>query len=147
MYGENTEVSSSKEVFITTSINFHRTSLLRCSDYRKYKFQLCVSLTGVNTAQNNNINSQAQDTTTLKRSAFQQEYNVLMTNEIHNPYNQFLFHSFLSALHVSNESSRSSSGARHNVLHYTVWYNRYNRADESSCFKAAARLYRLYQTV
>ena len=40
---------------------------------------------------------------------------VLMTNEKHNSYNQFLFHSFLSVLHVSNESSRSSSGARHNV--------------------------------
>ena len=46
--------------------------------------------------------------------------NVLMTNEMYNYYNQFLFHSFLSALHVSNESSRSSSGARHNILHYTV---------------------------
>ena len=51
-----------------------------------------------------------------------------MTNETHNSYNQFLFHSFLSALHVSNESSRSSSGARHNILYYTVWYNRYNGA-------------------
>ena len=30
----------------------------------------------------------------------------------------------LSALHVSNESSHSSSGARHNILCYTVWYNR-----------------------
>ena len=30
-----------------------------------------------------------------------------------------LFHSFLSALHVSNESSRSSSGAQHNILYYT----------------------------
>ena len=48
----------------------------------------------------------------------------LMTNELQNSYNQFLFHSFLSALHVSNESSRSSSGARHNILYYTVWYNR-----------------------
>ena len=37
---------------------------------------------------------------------------------------------FLSALHVSNESSRSSSGARHNILYYTVWYNRYNRAPD-----------------
>ena len=46
---------------------------------------------------------------------------VLMTNEMHNSYNQFLFHSFLSALHVSNESSRSSSGARHyTVLHSLV---------------------------
>ena len=62
---------------------------------------------------------------------------VLMTNEMHNSYNQFLFHSFLSALHVSNESSSSSSGARHNVLYYTVWDNRYNRAGESSCFEAA----------
>ena len=59
-----------------------------------------------------------------------------MTNEMHNYYNQFLFHSFLSALHVSNESSRSSSGARHNILYYTVWYNRYNRAGESSCCAA-----------
>ena len=42
-----------------------------------------------------------------------------MTNEMHNSYNRFLFRSFLSALHVSNESSRSSSGARHNILYYT----------------------------
>ena len=41
--------------------------------------------------------------------------NVLMTNEMYNSYNQFLFHIFLSDLHVSNESSRSSSGALHNV--------------------------------
>ena len=54
-----------------------------------------------------------------------------MTNEMHNSYNKFLFHSFLSALHVSKESSRSSSAARHNILYYTVWYNRYNRAGES----------------
>ena len=60
-------------------------------------------------------------------------YNVLMTNEMNNFYNQFLFHSFLSALHVSKDSSRSSSGAQHNILYYTVWYNRYNRAGESSC--------------
>ena len=39
---------------------------------------------------------------------------------MHNSYNQFLFHSFLSAVHVSNESSRSSSRARHNILYYTV---------------------------
>ena len=44
-------------------------------------------------------------------TALRRDYNVLMKNEIHNSYNQFLFHSFLSALHVSNESSRSSSGA------------------------------------
>ena len=42
-----------------------------------------------------------------------------MTNEMHNSFNRFLFHGFLSALHVSNESSRSSSGARHNILCYT----------------------------
>ena len=48
-----------------------------------------------------------------------------------------LFHSFLSALHVSNECSRSSSGARQNILYYTVWYNRYNRAGESTCSEAA----------
>ena len=29
---------------------------------------------------------------------------------------------------VSNESSGSSSGAQHNILYCTVWYNRYNRA-------------------
>ena len=46
--------------------------------------------------------------------------NVLMSNEMHNSYNKFLFHSLLSALRVSNESSRSSSGARHNILYYTV---------------------------
>ena len=39
-----------------------------------------------------------------------------MTNEMHNSYNQFLFHSFLSALRVSNKSSLSSSGAQNNVL-------------------------------
>ena len=45
---------------------------------------------------------------------------VLITNEMHNSYDKFLFHSVLSALHVSNESSRSSSGAQHNILYYTV---------------------------
>ena len=58
-----------------------------------------------------------------------------MTNEMHSSYNQVLFHSFLSALHVSNESSSSSAAAaaaaRHNILYYTVWYNRYNLAGES----------------
>ena len=34
-------------------------------------------------------------------------WNVLMTNKLYNSYNQFLFHSFVSAVHVSNESSRS----------------------------------------
>ena len=43
-----------------------------------------------------------------------------MTSEIHNSYNQFLILHFLSALHVSNETSRSSSGVRHNILYYTV---------------------------
>ena len=57
--------------------------------------------------------------------------NVLINNEMHNYYNQFYSTVFLSALHVSNESSRSSSAARHNILYYTVWYNRYNRAGES----------------
>ena len=47
-------------------------------------------------------------------------YDVLLTNEMHSFYNQFLFHSFLSALDVSNESSRSSSGARHNTVYYAV---------------------------
>ena len=65
--------------------------------------------------------------------------NVLMTNEMHNRYNQFVIHIVLSALHVSNESSRSSSGARHNILYYTVWYNRYNRAGESSCCEVVGK--------
>ena len=50
--------------------------------------------------------------------------NALMANDMHSSYNQYLFHSFLSALHVSNESSRPLSGAQHNILYYTVWYNR-----------------------
>ena len=48
---------------------------------------------------------------------------VLINNEMHNSYNQFLFHSFLSAVHVSKESSRSLSGARHNTLYYTVQFS------------------------
>ena len=60
----------------------------------------------------------------MRQSRFRVKYIiwvVLMTNEMHNSYNQFLFHSFfLSALHVSKESSRSSSEARHNMLYYTV---------------------------
>ena len=64
--------------------------------------------------------------------------NVLITNEMHNSCNQFLFHSFLSALHVSNESSHSSSGARHNIPYYTVWYN---RAGESSCYEVVGKTY------
>ena len=47
---------------------------------------------------------------------------VLMINEMHNSYNQFLFHSFLSVLHVWNESSRSSSGTQRNILYCTVQY-------------------------
>jgi hypothetical protein len=35
--------------------------------------------------------------------------NVLITNEMHNSYNKFYFYSTVFALHVSNESSRSSS--------------------------------------
>ena len=55
-----------------------------------------------------------------------------MTNGMHSSYNKFLFHSFLSALHVSNESSHSSSGALRNILYQAVWYNRYNRASRWS---------------
>ena len=54
--------------------------------------------------------------------------NVLVTTEMHSSYNQFNSTVFLSALYVSNESSLSSPGARHNILYYTVWYSRYNRA-------------------
>ena len=32
----------------------------------------------------------------------------LMANEMHNSYNKYFIHSFLSAVRVSNESSRSS---------------------------------------
>ena len=53
---------------------------------------------------------------------------MLMTNEMHNSYNQFLSHSFFVCSTCFEQSSRSSSGARHNILYYTVWYNRYNRA-------------------
>ena len=71
--------------------------------------------------------------------------NMLMTNEMHNSYNQFLFHSFfLSALHVSNESSRSSSGARHNTLYCT--HSTIGTTVQAS-LDSPARLYRLYQTV
>ena len=47
---------------------------------------------------------------------------MLMTNEMHSSYNQFLFHSFLSALHTSNESSRSSTEAQYKALYYAVRY-------------------------
>ena len=53
-------------------------------------------------------------------SCFEAYCKVLMTNEMHSSYNQLLFHSFLSALHVSNESCRSSSGAQRNILYYTI---------------------------
>ena len=46
--------------------------------------------------------------------------NVLMTNEVHSSYNQFYSTVLCLLLHVSNESSRSSSGAQHNILYYTV---------------------------
>ena len=62
---------------------------------------------------------------------------VLINKEMHNnSYNQFLFflHSF--SLHVSKESSRSSSAAQHSILYYTVRYNRYSRAGEYSCLSA-----------
>ena len=68
---------------------------------------------------------------TLSYLLYITDTDVLMTNDKHRSYNQFLYHSsFLSALHVSNESSRSSSAARHNILYYTVWYNRHNRAGQ-----------------
>ena len=47
---------------------------------------------------------------------------VLMTNEMHNSYNQFLFHSFMFALHVSKETSRSSAAALYNIPCNTVHY-------------------------
>ena len=53
-----------------------------------------------------------------------------MTKDIRNSYTQF-YYTVLSAVRVSNECSHSSSGAQHNMLYYTVWYSRYNRAGES----------------
>ena len=50
---------------------------------------------------------------------------VLMTNEIHRFLLSVFYSTFLSALHVSNQSSRSSSGARHNIC--ITQYNRQNR--------------------
>ena len=44
--------------------------------------------------------------------------NVLTTNEMH--YSYHCFYSAVFALHVSKESSLSSSGALYNVLYYTV---------------------------
>ena len=46
--------------------------------------------------------------------------NVLMTNERHFLIINFYSTVFLSAQHVSNDNIHSSSGARHNVLYYTV---------------------------
>ena len=46
--------------------------------------------------------------------------NVLMTNEMHKFLLSVFLFQFFSALHVSNESSRSSSGARHKLLYYAV---------------------------
>ena len=57
--------------------------------------------------------------------------NVLITNETHNSYNQFLFHSFLSALHVSNESYHQE----HGIIYCITQYNWYSRAGESSCYE------------
>ena len=71
-------------------------------------------------------------------------WNVLMTKEMHNSYNQFLFHRFLSALHVSKESSHSSSEARHNILYYA--HSTIGTIVQVS-LDSSARLYRLYQTV
>ena len=57
---------------------------------------------------------------------------ALMTNEMHNSVIINFIPQFLSAVHVSNEFSRSSSRAQNNVLFYTV---RYNRTGESSCYE------------
>ena len=76
----------------------------------------CPTLSIIPVKMNLNKFSNTQFEFSLKSST----YSVLKTNEMHNSCNQFLFHSFLSALHVSNKSSRSSSAARHNILYYTV---------------------------
>ena len=47
-------------------------------------------------------------------------YNVLMTNEMTILVINFYSTVILSAVHVSDESSRSSPAARHNILYCTV---------------------------
>ena len=55
------------------------------------------------------VNRESYFNVLMWRFVYRASYcNVLMTNEMHSSYNKFLFHSFLSALRVSNESSRSS---------------------------------------
>ena len=70
-----------------------------------------------------------------------------MTNEMHNSYNHFLFHSFclLYMFRTNLIVHHQEHGiiycitqfgtigtivltAQHNILYYTVWYSRYNRA-------------------
>ena len=73
--------------------------------------------------------------------------NVLITNAMNNSCNQFLFHSVLPDLHVSNESSRSSSGERHNILYYTVWYNCADESRIASTIVPIVLCYTVYYTV
>ena len=58
----------------------------------------------------------------LSNTETQHKLGELSLERNHNSYNKFLFHSLLSALHVSNESSRSSLGARHNVPNCVIRY-------------------------
>ena len=53
-----------------------------------------------------------------------------MTNEMHNSYNQFLFHSF--CLPYMFRTNLVVHHQEHGIIYcVTVWYNRYNRAGES----------------
>ena len=51
-----------------------------------------------------------------------------MTNEMHNYYNQFYSTVFCLLYMFRTNLVAHHQGARHNILYYTVWYNRYSRA-------------------
>ena len=56
-----------------------------------------------------------------------------MTNEMHNSYNQFLFHSFLSALHVSNKSIVHHQ--EHGIIYCITQFGTIVLSGESSCWQ------------
>jgi hypothetical protein len=70
--------------------------------------------------------------------------NVSMTNEMHNSYNQFYSIVFLSSLHVSKESSRSS--AQHGIIYCITQFGAIVQASLTALkqLDSPARLYRLY---
>ena len=77
-------------------------------------FQFCWILLAL-AARNTNTVFQQHLPSLAWRCVYRASYcNVLMTNQMHNSYNQFFIPQFLSALHVSNESSLHP---RHNILY------------------------------